>query len=222
MMKKVFKMIYYLFLAVVAMVVLLLIFSTLPVKGNFRSLVVLSGSMEPKIKRGSIVAVWPAAEYKIGDVITFGRVSRTENPTTHRIYDIKAEGGQKVYVTKGDANNAPDQKTVSESEILGKVVLVLPYVGYAVAKAKTPVGFLLIVIVPSVVIIYEEIRNIAEEVKKHWARRKEKKEKEKEKIPFWEERVANLRFDRPEKNNLAKKVASPGKPLAKGPRKIYN
>ena len=58
----------------------LLIFSAFPVKGNFKSLVVLSSSMEPKVKMGSVVAVRPAAEYKVGDIITFGEMSRTEEP----------------------------------------------------------------------------------------------------------------------------------------------
>lgn len=213
MLKRICRTIYYIFLAVVAVVALALIFSAFPVKGNFKSLVVLSSSMEPKVKMGSVVAVRPATEYKVGDIITFGEMSRTKSPTTHRIAEIKNENGGKIFVTKGDANNAPDQKTVREQEILGKVLFSVPYVGYAVARAKTPVGFLLIVIVPSVVIIYEEIRNIAAEVRKYWARRKKKRD-------FLEERISNISFDT--EDNLPKNIQPERKPFAevKRPRRL--
>lgn len=104
-------------------------------------------------------------------------------------------------------------ETVREQEILGKVLFSVPYVGYAVARAKTPVGFLLIVIVPSVVIIYEEIRNIAAEVRKYWARRKKKRD-------FLEERISNISFDT--EDNLPKNIQPERKPFAevKRPRRL--
>ena len=203
--RKLLKTIYYLFLVIVAIVALLLIFSAFPLKGNYKSFVVLSSSMEPKVKMGSVAVVRPEKDYKIGDIITFGAMSRTESPTTHRIAEIKNENGQILYVTKGDANNAPDQQTVREREILGKVLFSVPYAGYAVAKAKTPVGFLLIVIVPSVVIIYEEIRNIAAEVKKYWARRRKKPD-------FHKEGISNVSFET--ENNLERNIQPVQRPLA--------
>jgi len=178
MLKKVFKTVYYLILAAVAIVALFLIFSVVPVKGGYKTLVVLSGSMEPKIHVGSVVAVKPVGEYKVGDVITFGENTKTKTPTTHRIAEVKEDGGVKSYITKGDANNAPDQKPVAQGEILGKVLFSVPYVGYAVNAAQKPVGFMLIVIVPAVIIIYEEIRSIKKEfVRMARRRRKEKEEK---------------------------------------------
>lgn len=165
-MKKVFKIIYYLILAVIAIVALFLIFSVVPIKGGYKTLVVLSGSMEPKIHTGSVVAVKPAREYKVGDVITFGENTKTKTPTTHRIYEIKETGGVKSYITKGDANNAPDQKPITQAEILGKVLFSIPYAGYGVAAAQKPIGFLLIVIIPAVIIIYEEIQKIKKEILK--------------------------------------------------------
>jgi len=105
---KPFKIIYYIFLTFIVAIALLLIISTFPITGNIKFMVVQSGSMEPKIKMGSIVMVKPVDEYKIGDVISFGEVTRTKAPTTHRVYDIKVVEGEPYYITKGDANNAPD------------------------------------------------------------------------------------------------------------------
>jgi signal peptidase len=163
---KVLNLIYYVLLAFVVMVAILLIFSAFPIAGNYKIFVVQSGSMAPAIKMGSLVIVKPANDYKIGDVITFGPYSRTKAPTTHRIYDIKVVNGQPVYITKGDANNAPDTREITKRDILGKVLFSIPYLGFAVAFAKKPLGFVLIVIVPAVIIIVDEIKNIYKEIKK--------------------------------------------------------
>lgn len=166
----------------IAITALFLILSVVPIKGGYKTLVVLSGSMEPKIHTGSIVAIKPEKEYKIGDAITFGENTKTKTPTTHRIFEIKESEGVKSYITKGDANNAPDQKSVSEEEILGKVLFSVPYAGYAVAAAQKPVGFLLIVVVPAVIIIYEEAQNIKKEILKKMDYRKRVRKREEENI----------------------------------------
>jgi len=163
---KIFKSIYYVFIGLIVVVALLLIVSVLPITGNYKVMTVISGSMEPAIKMGSVVMVKPVSDYKIGDVITFGPYSRTKAPTTHRIYDIKVEGGQPIYITKGDVNNAPDPREIKKSDILGKVLFSVPYMGYAVDFAKKPVGFALIIIVPAAIIIFDEIRKIFGEIKK--------------------------------------------------------
>lgn len=121
--------------------------------------------MEPKIKMGSIVLVKPVSDYKIGDVITFGPYSKTKAPTSHRIYDIRVVDSQPVYITKGDANNAPDPREIQKKDIIGKVLFSVPYVGYAVDFAKKPLGFGLIIIVPALLIIFDEVKNIFREIK---------------------------------------------------------
>ena len=154
------------FVAFIVVVALLLIVSVLPITGNYKIMTVISGSMEPAIKTGSVVIVKPASDYKIGDVITFGPYSRTKAPTTHRIYDMKIEGGNPVYITKGDVNNAPDAREIQKKDVVGKVLFDVPFVGYAVDFAKKPLGFALIIIVPAVIIIGDEIKKIYGEIKK--------------------------------------------------------
>ena len=86
--------------------------------------------------------------------------------TTHRIMDIRVEGGKPVYTTQGDANNAPDMREVKENEVIGKALFSIPYLGYAVDFAQRPIGFAIIIIVPAVMIIGDEIKKIIKEVKK--------------------------------------------------------
>ena len=160
------KIIYYIVIAFIVLVAILLIVSAFPIPGNYKVLVVKSGSMEPVIKTGSVVVVKPARDYKIGDIITFGPYSKTKAPTTHRIYEMKVEGGELIFITKGDANNAPDTREIKKADIVGKVLFSVPFLGYAVDFAKKPLGFALIIIVPAALIIYDEIRKIFGEIKK--------------------------------------------------------
>jgi signal peptidase len=162
---KFFKVIYYVVIAFIVAVALLLIVSILPITGNYKIMTVISGSMEPSIKMGSVVMVKPVADYKIGDVITFGPYSKTKAPTTHRIQDIKIVDSQPVYITKGDVNNAPDAREIKKSDIVGKVLFDVPYLGYAVDFAKKPLGFALLIIIPALVIIGDEVKKIINEVK---------------------------------------------------------
>lgn len=153
-------------MAFIVLVALLLIISVLPITGNYKVMTVISGSMEPTIKTGSVVTVKPIDNYKIGDIITFGPYSKTKAPTTHRIYEIKVVGGQPVYITKGDANNAPDTREIQKKDIIGKVLLAVPYMGYAVDFAKKPMGFALIIIIPAALIVVDELKKIFKEIKK--------------------------------------------------------
>lgn len=189
---KIFKIIYNLLFVCLIVIALLLIVSVLPITGNFKILTVLSGSMEPAIHTGSVVAVKPSDNYKIGDVITFGKISKTEIPTTHRIFDIKLQEGKPIYITKGDANNTLDMKEVLGSEVVGKVVFSVPYIGYAVDFAKKPFGFMLIIVIPAVIIIYDELRKIGNEVKKMRDKKTKTDEKQDEEIEELKEEIKEI------------------------------
>ena len=175
---KILKIIYGLFFAVVIAIVLLLIASKLPLPGNFNVLVVQSGSMEPAIKTGAVVVVKPTAEYKVGDIITYVAGGRNSLSITHRIIEIKKNNNNIVYITKGDANDSIDMAEVSYRRIIGKVRLNIPYVGYAVAAAKKPMGFLFIIVVPAILIIYDEIVKVYKEMKKIRVKKNEDKSKD--------------------------------------------
>jgi len=161
-----FKIVYHIFLGLIAVIAVLVIISALPIPGNYRFLVVESGSMAPAIKTGSLVCIKPISDYKVNDIITFGPASKTRIPITHRIYEIKIQGNDTIYITKGDTNKTPDMTSVAKKDIIGKALFAIPYVGYAVNAAKKPLGFALILIVPALVLIYDEMQKIRSEMKK--------------------------------------------------------
>jgi signal peptidase I len=165
-MKYVYRSLYTVLVLCLIAFALLLLTSAAPVTG-VKTYVVQSGSMEPSIKTGSIVVVRADSTYQKGDVITFGPRNSKKAPTTHRIVDTQGTS----YITQGDANNAPDQNPVRKTDIVGKVWLDVPYVGYAVTAAKQPLGFVVIVVIPALVVAVDEIKKIVQELKKSKAKR---------------------------------------------------
>lgn len=128
--------------------------------------VVQSGSMEPALKLGGVVFSVPQNSYNPGDIITFAKDGNKENLVTHRVnFKLYPDGvnSDPVYKTSGDANEEFDRWEVKQYDIVGKVVFSIPYVGYAVDFAKRPYGFLLFVIVPATIIIYEELKVLSRE-----------------------------------------------------------
>ncbi len=168
-------------LIIIAVIAVFLVLSVFPMKSGYGTFIVLSGSMEPEIHTGSVVAVKTQDEYKIGDVITFGENTKSKKPTTHRITEVNDSKEGNIYTTKGDANNSEDQKTVKEDEILGRVFFSIPYIGYAVSAVQKPIGFILILVIPAVIIIYDEIGKIKKEVLKKVDYRKRMKKRKEEK-----------------------------------------
>jgi signal peptidase len=97
---------------------------------GFQPSVVASGSMQPNLNIGdmTIVLHTKPADIKIGDIIQYN--GETE-PIIHRVIDKYQEQGQTIFITKGDANNAPDPKPVNEKQVIGKTTLTIPKLGWA-------------------------------------------------------------------------------------------
>lgn len=164
-MKFLFNTIYYIIIAGVMVIALLLLTTLVPIPGNFKIKIVKSGSMEPYIKTGGIVVIKPSDSYNIGDVITFGKDTKTQIPTTHRIVKIDGSGPLRTFTTKGDANDSEDPQVTRLTEISGKVLFTVPYLGFVLDFAKKPLGFFLLVGVPALAIIFDEIMKIISEIR---------------------------------------------------------
>ena len=124
---------------------------------------VYSGSMEPAIMTGSALLSVPSDFYLPGDVITFTHQGKT---ITHRIAEKSYENNSVTYKTKGDANEEADAFTISHESIQGKLAFSIPQLGYVFEYAKKPQGFILLVIVPATIIIYEELKFLFLSVKR--------------------------------------------------------
>ena len=99
--------------------------------------VVLSGSMEPSIKTGSVCFINKHAKFeniKEKDVIAFKMNDGTL--VTHRAIEINDSG----IVTKGDNNKDADRNIVTNSNFVGKNLFWIPKVGYVIKAFQTTTG----------------------------------------------------------------------------------
>lgn len=122
---------------------------------------ILSGSMEPYLSTGDMIAMVKIApeDVQVGDVIGFN-VEGMDTPVCHRVYevvDIEQGGG---FITKGDANEAPDSWVVKPENLIGRVVFYLPAVGYIAKFIKTPYGFALLLGLPATIILAMELKGL--------------------------------------------------------------
>ncbi|XP_004308071.1 PREDICTED: signal peptidase complex catalytic subunit SEC11C-like [Fragaria vesca subsp. vesca] len=100
---------------------------------------VLSGSMEPALRRGDLVFLHMSKEpIREGEIVVF-KVDGREIPIVHRVIEVhEREGtGEVDILTKGDNNPgndrllyAPGQLWLQQQHIIGRAVGFLPYVGW--------------------------------------------------------------------------------------------
>ncbi|HLG70856.1 MAG TPA: signal peptidase I [Chloroflexota bacterium] len=128
--------------------------SILPGVFGYKTYTVLSGSMEPAIHTGSMLVALPVPpeSLKVGDVIVYNRSDVSES-VTHRIVQVNNDKGRPTFVTKGDANGAPDSWTVQyNGNTAGKVVMSVPFLGYAYNAVASPRGRIVFLVMPVVVL----------------------------------------------------------------------
>lgn len=151
---------------IIILVAILLFWSILPIKNGPKILAVLSGSMEPAIHTGSVVVIRPEAQYKVDDVVTFGKNTKKDIPTTHRIVSSRVQDGVMVFKTQGDANNSFDNIEIQQNDIHGKVLFSIPFMGYVIDFVRQPAGLVLVIVIPAIFIVYDEVRKIIKEIKR--------------------------------------------------------
>ena len=99
-----------------------------------------TGSMEPAITRGSAIVVDPIAvgDVAVDDVIVFA-APETGRMTVHRVVGIEEQDGQRVFITKGDANEAPDPwRLLPEQDHVHEVRYAVPGVGQVLLTLSSP------------------------------------------------------------------------------------
>lgn len=122
---------------------------------------ILTQSMYPAIKAGDVVVTYKDDDnfYNSGDVITF--ISRANGgiTVTHRVTEVFVGDGVYSYRTKGDNNNAEDTELINSSDVLGKVVVKVPYVGYIQQFMVSKTGWIVAVLLPCMgIVIYDILK----------------------------------------------------------------
>ncbi len=122
----------------------------------------LSGSMEPAISPGDVVIDEQIAprEAQVGDIVTFRDPQDGSKLLTHRVVSTKDAGSYIWFATQGDANNTREHWRVSATGEIGRVVYKVPWVGHLAVFARSKFGWGLLVGVPLLLILIEELVRI--------------------------------------------------------------
>jgi signal peptidase len=97
-----------------------------------------STSMVPSIDRGDAVLIGPVDpdSVQVGDVLLYSMGGNAR--ILHRVVDIKTgEDGKRVFIFKGDNNNAEDLLPVLDEQLLGRYVGSVPKIGWLPIKFQT-------------------------------------------------------------------------------------
>ncbi|XP_031131832.1 signal peptidase complex catalytic subunit SEC11C [Ipomoea triloba] len=119
--------------------------------------VVLTGSMEPGIKKGDILFLTMNDDpIRAGEIVVFN-VDGRSIPIVHRVVEVHERNNSRDFdiLTKGDNNSvddragglySPGQHWLNRQHIIGRAVGFLPYVGYVtiIMTEKPIVKFVLI------------------------------------------------------------------------------
>lgn len=120
---------------------------------GWKPVICLSGSMEPTFAAGDLIILKETSplEITVGDVICF---LEDDVSIAHRVTEITGQG----YQTKGDANNAEDDKSVAAEQLQGV------YTGIHFAKLgdfcmfmQTTTGMLLFIVLPLILLVVYDV-----------------------------------------------------------------
>lgn len=98
--------------------------------------VIVSGSMEPMIEVGDVILIKKVEnieDIKLEDVIQYEKDGIL---ISHRIIEIKSSEEGISYVTKGDNNSIKDSQLVMPEQIKGKIIKVVPKIGWPTLLIK--------------------------------------------------------------------------------------
>jgi signal peptidase I len=147
-------------LALLGLTVAALVFVALaPRLLGWQFVVVRGGSMEPTIHFGSVAVMTrpDRAHLAVGDVVMY-HDPRSGHVVTHRIAAISSDG--RAITTRGDANNTPDEGSISPANVTGSYLFSVPEAGNFVTWMGTRDGFLAIILLPGLLIIALELASI--------------------------------------------------------------
>lgn len=135
--------------------------------GMLKPLIVLSSSMEPVMSPGDLVIVKETSPKDITteDIMAFKDPSeKSDDLITHRVIGISQKDDKLQFTTKGDAMEEPDLTKTKGSNVVGKTVFNIPYLGYLFHYGRSPLMFVFLIMIPAVLIMWDETRKISESV----------------------------------------------------------
>ena len=126
--------------------------------------VVSSGSMYPELAMYDIIVISGHIlfdDVKIGDIIVFDRPKDHDRVIVHRVVAV-VDDDPLTLRTKGDNNQNSIVGTdypITDKEYIGKVVYVVPQVGFITKILQPPINYIIIAVIIGIMIIRQISKN---------------------------------------------------------------
>ena len=126
--------------------------------------VVSSGSMYPELARYDIIVISGYTSFddvKIGDIIVFDRPKDHSKVIVHRVVAV-VDDDPKTLRTKGDNIQNSIVGTdypITVEEYIGKVVYVVPQVGFITKILQPPINYIIIAVIIGIMVIRQISKN---------------------------------------------------------------
>ena len=132
-----------------------------PSLAGFTFLVMQDEGLNADANPGSLAVVrsTDVTSISLGDMINFRTAVSLNTTATQRVVEINREEGLK-FVTSGDGAGAAQTTVVPAEDVLGRVLISLPFYGRMVDYVQTSQGLILLIFVPGVIIIVYQLVNI--------------------------------------------------------------
>ena len=110
------------------------------IASGYRPLVDHSNSMEPAIRAGDLLITHdqPAGSVHRGEIVSLKDPALAGRLVTHRVVAVHSAGARLHFVTKGDANAAPESWSAARDGSIGVMTLRVPAIGRAIAWVADP------------------------------------------------------------------------------------
>ena len=172
MLKKILKVMQILGIIIVCILLFLAVIQKILPKESgvfgFRTFVIVSRSMEPKLKIGDVILVRqiPPENIKIGDVISYEGLTGdfAGKIITHKVVNIITENKKHIFYTKGDNNELMDP-AVYEEQLYGKKVYKAYILSFISKILRNTFGFIFLVATPLIILFIKEVQEIRSEIK---------------------------------------------------------
>ena len=150
---------------------------------KFSIYTIASGSMVPTLNVYDVIInskVDDINDVKIGDVVTFVSTWQVNSGmiVTHRVVGLKELDNEEIcLITRGDFNTGEDQSCVRKENLIGVTKAVIPGLGKLQAFLASRGGWLLLIIIPATVIIFQNVKKIMTMAYEDSSKKKEKSQK---------------------------------------------
>lgn len=154
------------------------------ITGSMKIFVVLSESMVPVMFVGDAILITNITpkDINVGDIIAFDIDKNSKTVVSHRVISIENKGNIS-FQTKGDNVQHQDPFIVRSEQLIGKTIFKVPYIGYLTKFSKKPILFLIFTIIPSIILILDEIKKMTKSnLQIRLMKKREEKRKRKEDI----------------------------------------